>query len=184
VEAVVVRKTSPHKSLTIEDVEELGAILLKLADDYPLQFRTEKDFFPLVRVFLEGRVPSVAAEVGASNKKIDFRIGGPNPALLELAVAPRALTDPNCPDVKFPGHNQTTQLYASANKAELDKLRVVPQAQAKNRYLLLLDLGKGHDTAKLRIGYDKQAPRATGSSPIRVVYVGRQRRVDFRVGGK
>jgi hypothetical protein len=173
-----------HKSLTLRDVEDLGGMLLNMADEYPLQYRTEKDFFPLVRVFLDGRVPSVAAEVGASNKKIDFRVGGTNPGLLEIAVAPRALADPNCPEVKFAGHNQTTQLYASANKTELEKLKVVPQAQAKNRFLLLIDLGRGHDVVKLRAGYDKALPRGAGHQPVRVIYVGREKKTHFRIGGK
>jgi hypothetical protein len=39
---------------------------------YLLRFGTERDFFPLVRAFLDGRVPSIRAKVGDSNKKIDF----------------------------------------------------------------------------------------------------------------
>ncbi len=88
-----------HKSLTLEDVKALGAALIDVADLYALQYRTERDFFPLIVAYLHGRVPKVTTEFGkAKYGRVDFRIGGHNPALLELAVAPRALADINHTD--------------------------------------------------------------------------------------
>ncbi len=181
-----VEKPAKHRSLVISDVEDLGQLLVRMADAYPLQYRTERDFLPLVRVFLEGRVPSVVPEVGSSNKKVDFRIGGTNPAVLELAVAPRALIDPNWPGLKFAGHTQSTQLYASQNKTELNKLGSVPKTRARNRYLLLLDLGRGLDLKKLKKGYVAACPKNGKCEPIRVVYSGRRKgdSIHFQVGGK
>jgi len=175
-----------HKSLTRADVSALGSALIEIADLYPLQYRTERDFFPLVLAYLHGRVPSVQAEVGATAGKIDFRIGGPNPALLELAVAPRALSDPDRPEQKFPGHHATTQLYASQNKSELRKLKEVPQSKARNRYLLLLDLRGIHDFSALKTGYESELPRFKGGAVVRVVYVKRGPDLpkQFPLGGK
>ena len=177
-------KPRSHKSLTVDDVRQLGKSLMAMGDEYPLQFRTERDFFPLVRAFLQGRVPEVTAEVGASNKKIDFRIGGPNPALLELAVSPRMIEDRHHADAKFPGNNQAPHLYASTNKTELSKLSKVPQAKAKNRYLLLIDFRKGHDITKLKAGYLKQLPQNGKRAAVRVVYHARTVTSDFQIGGR
>ena len=174
-----------HKSLTIEDVKTLGATLIEVADLYPLQFRTERDFFPLVLAYLNGRVPSVETETGTTNGTIDFRIGGPNPAVLELAVAPRALIDPNNPTQQFPGHKAATQLYATQNKTELKKLKGVPQSQARNRYLLLLDLWGKHDYSSLQEGYEKALAPGGGGECVRGIYVKRGNVAkDFRLGGK
>jgi len=155
-----------------------------MADEYPFQFRTERDFFPLVRAFLEGRVPTVTAEVGESSKKIDFRIGGPNPALLELAVRPRAFADPNHDGVRFPGNNQAPQLFASTNKTELSKLGSVSQNKAKNRFLLLLDFRGGHDVARLKRSYLKALPQDGKHAAVRVVYISRDQEVHFQAGGR
>jgi len=175
-----------NKSLTIEDVCTLGSALIEIADLYPLTYRTERDFFPLVLAYLHGRVPCTQTEVGATNGKIDFRIGGPNPAVLELAVAPRALSDPDHPPQTFPGHKLTTQLYASQNRTELQKLKKIPQTKAKNRYLLLLDLRGAHDFVKLKAGYETQLPRFSGGSAVRAVYVKRNQTPakHFVLGGK
>ena len=175
-----------HKSLTLEDVSILGSALIEIADLYPLTYRTERDFFPLVLAYLHGRVPSVKTEVGATAGKIDFRIGGSNPAVLELAVAPRALSDPDHASQKFPGHQATTQLYASQNRTELRKLKGIPQTKAKNRYLLLLDLRGVHDFKTLKSGYEAELPRLKGGAVVRVVYVKRNQgpAKQFPLGGK
>lgn len=169
-----------HKSLTIADVSALGSALIEVADLYPLLYRTERDFFPLVLSYLHGRVPSVKTEVGDTAGRIDFRVGGPNPALLELAVAARALSDPYHVYQKFPRHQGATQLYASQNRSELRKLKTAPQTQAKNRYLLLLDLRGIHDFSALMEGYKSE--NRGGGAAIRVVYVKRGESKHFVVG--
>lgn len=175
---------STHKSLTIEDVQNLGAALIHVADIYPLDFLSERTFFPLVVTYLSGRVPGIEPEVGNENGVIDFRVGGTNPAALELAVAPRAFVDPNHTGQAFPGHKQKTQLYASQNKPELKKLRSLPQTRARNRYLLLLDLCGNHDFESLKAGYKNQLPQDGSGAAVRVVYVSRTVSKHFQVGGK
>ena len=178
--------TSKHKSLTFDAVCALGSALIEVADVYPLSCRTERDFYPLVVAYLHGRVPSVKTEAATEEGSVDVRTGGYNPALLELAVAPRILSDRNHPNQKFPGHQSTTQLYACQNKTELSKLTGVPQSKAKNRYLLLIDLTGKHDLKKLQSGYESELPPGGGGAAVRVVYVrrGRNGTKDFRLGGK
>lgn len=172
----------PHKSLTISDAKALGQALIEVADTYPTRFLTETDFYPLVVAYLRGRVPALKPEAIVVGGSVDFRVGGPNPALLELAVAPRELRD-GCQDaLKFPGHGRAPQLHASQNKSELKKLRAVPQSQAKNRYLLLLDFRGTLDPRKLRESYTATAAKvAPSQNVIRVVYVSRDRAFDFAI---
>lgn len=178
------KKANKHQSLTKEIVKSLGAFLVELADKYPLTFLTERDFYPVVIAYLHERVPSVTAEVGVGKGEVDFRTGGPNAGLLELAVAPRKLADPDDLTLKFPGHSDAAQLYATANKPELEKLKSVPQAQAKNRHLLLLDIQKKHDIDDLKKKYLKECPRGSGGSAVQVCYVKRgDTPKSFPVGG-
>ena len=136
-----------HKKLTICDVQELGRVLLHVANLYPTSFLTERDFFPLVVTYVTGRIPSVNTEVASSDGVIDFQIKGTNPTWLELAVQPRALIDANCPDVRFPSHKSRTSLYASQNRSELRKLMKVKIGTT--RFLLLVDLTGKYDCSAL-----------------------------------
>ncbi|MCC6426244.1 MAG: hypothetical protein IT435_05435 [Phycisphaerales bacterium] len=179
------KKANKHRSLTQEIVESLGAFLVELADKYPLTFLTERDFYPAVIAYLYQLVPGVTTESVVDKGKVDFRTGGPNPGLLELAVAPRMLQDHDDPTMPFPGHGEATQLYAVQNKPELAKLTAVPQAQAKNRYLLLLDIQKKHEFDKLKTQYLKELPRDGKSFAVQVCYVKRGNDPNtFQVGGK
>lgn len=116
----------------IRDVEELGKALIAVADEYPTRFLTEKDFFPLVRAYLHGRFPGVESEHRVKSGAIDFRIGGTNPSLLELAVAPRALADKCHAEQKFPGHGAAPQLCVSQNSPELRKLAREPSGPGQD----------------------------------------------------
>ncbi|GMV24141.1 MAG: hypothetical protein AMXMBFR58_01720 [Phycisphaerae bacterium] len=179
------KKANKHKSLTKEIVESLGAFLVELADKYPLTFLTERDFYPAVIAYLYKRVPNVTTEAGVVKGRVDFRTGGTNPGLLELAVAPRMLKDADDPTLPFPGHGEASQLYAVQNKPELAKLKAVPQEAAKNRYLLLLDIQKKHDFDKLKKQYLKALPIDGKSSAVQVCYVKRgDAPKTFQVGGK
>ena len=156
--------------------------MLRLADHYPLTLRTERDFFPAVTAYLAGRVPTLGREVAGKEGVVDFRIGGNNPVLIELAVAPRALIDPHDPSVVFPGHRHKSQLYAVANGPELRKLSAGKQAKA--RYLILLDLRGGHDAATLRASYEAALPKGGGNAAVTIVYVAKDRQpLVFGVGG-
>lgn len=161
-------KPAPHKKLTIADVQDLGRVLINVANFYPTRYLTEKDFFPLVVTYLTGRIPSVDAEVASSEGVIDFQLRGNNPTWLELAVQPRTIVDANCPDVKFPGHKSKTSLYASQNRPELRKLMLHPTG--KTRFLLLLDLTGKYDCASLKLGYQSEAKRVKKGKSIRVIY--------------
>lgn len=177
--------TSPavHASLSVADVVDLGEMLIEIADKYPLDFRTERDFSPLVAAYVRGRVPASTAEFRVDHGAIDFRFGGTNPCLLELAVAPRALADSHHPEQRFPGHSYATQLYSSQNRAELRKLAAIPQSRARKRFLLLLDLQNANSRA-ICDGYKAELPSNGKYHPVHVVYVSRKAHLDFTVGGK
>lgn len=177
------KKVTYSKFLNTDDVKDLGSALVSLADSYPLTLRTERDFFPLIEAYLHGRVPVLQAESNRSGGRVDFRVGGNNPSLLELAVAPRALQDPNDPSVTFPGNKYKSQLYAVANKPELKKL--AKEKAAKARYLLLLDLRGEHDNLMLQAGYKKLVPKGRNHAPVTVVYVCKSREpLSFSIGGQ
>ena len=174
--------TPRHSSLTLAVVSALGKNLIRVADKFPTRFLTERDFFPLVLAYLSGRVPNLSTEVTVEDGDIDFRTGGPNPALLELAVAPRELSDSRRPDLTFPGHGSATQLYATQNISELTKLFSVPPARARNRYLLLLDFRDGHDLRSLKASYQREARSLTRNGAVRVFYVSYNRCEHFLLG--
>lgn len=159
---------APHKKLTISDVQELGRVLVEVANLYPTSFLTERDFFPLVVAYLTGRIPSVQTEVASSDGVIDFQLKGNNPTWLELAVQPRNLIDANCPEVKFPGHKFRNALYASQNRPEFRKLMCVKTGTT--RFLLLIDLTAKYDCDALKLGYQSEAKKNKKGKTIRVVY--------------
>lgn len=101
---------------------------------------------------------------------IDFRVGGTNPSVIELAVAPRQIGDLIRPTTVFPGHAAATQLYASQNRTEIVKLNAIPFSQAKTRYMLLLDF-RGFDSDVLFSKYENLANSVGISNPVAVVHV-------------
>lgn len=131
--------------LKTDHVVLLGKHLLKHVHAAPLTFVTERDFLPVAYLYLRDKFKNrVTPEYKSIGGFIDFRIGdtdgNTNPAVLELAVAPRQLRDSKNPDLKIPGLSLATAMYATANKSELIKLGQVPQSRAKRRYLLVVDL--------------------------------------------
>ncbi|MBM4192967.1 MAG: hypothetical protein FJ202_01120 [Gemmatimonadetes bacterium] len=180
------KKVAAHLTVRIEDIRDLGDTLMAVADEYPHDFRTEMDFYPLVMTYLRGRVPTAKAEHRVLEGSIDFWVGGKNPAAIELAVAPRVLRDHHHEAQSFAGNHGAVRLYASHNKAELKKLAAVPFTQARRRFLLLVDFTNSHDKSTLRRGYESALPFDAGHSAIRVVYRARdpKRSCDFQVGGQ
>lgn len=172
-------KVAGHKILTTQDVIDLGQALLKTSNLYPLRFVTERDFFPLVVTYLNGRVPALETEVSTDHGRIDFQLKGNNPTWLELAVQSRALTDKNCPNIEFPGTDLGT-LYASQNRNELQKLMTEPKG--KTRFLLLLDLNGGYNFPKLKSDYRAEALDIAGRKSVRVVYVSPNGPEHFKAG--
>ncbi len=141
-------------------------------DRYETAFRTERDFYPLVVSFLYWELKGLQAEAGAGGRRaIDFKIGKTtNPAYLELAVAPRVLGDvERGPSGTLPNK---TQLYASQNKSELEKLSKA--GAVKGRFLLLIDLrNAAHPAQDLRDDYTAAAKSLSGSQIVNVVYAHR-----------
>lgn len=188
-----------HYTLKRSDVKALAGALIEVADRYPTQFVTERDFYPLVEAFLFEPPRQLRAEfrVGGGREAIDFKVSGTtNPAFLELAVAPRVLLDveavlpileDSVVDDDFEGvvdHVRRilpdkTQLSRSANAPELRKLSRQGGA-TKGRFLLLLDLRyHPHDHDDLREQYQEFAAQLPGPETVRVVYAHRRDAPDF-----
>jgi hypothetical protein len=161
-----------HKTLTLDLAWRLGRMLVAISDKYPVVFRTEIDFYPLVLSFFHVEFPTIEAEFKEQSGYIDFKFGGTtNPAYLELAVAPRALGDLEDPGAKAPAK---TQLYAKQNRTELEKLSTIPQTRAKQRVLLLVDLRRDpHDLESLSKLYLEEGTDVDIGHTVNVLYVHR-----------
>lgn len=170
------KKAYPKKydGLTIDLAKKLGRMLLEISDKYPLFFRTETDFYPLVFAYFHLDFPGIRAEFAHQLGRIDFKFGGTtNPGYLELAVAPRALGDLERPRKAPP----KTELYATKNSTELKKLSALPQSKAKQRVLLLVDLRKDpHDIESLTEQYLAEGKKLDIENTVNVIYVHRDRK--------
>ncbi len=135
---------------------------------------TEQDANLLVYGFLSARLADVRREwrICVAGRKhplrIDFRIGGTNPAVVEFALRPKT------------GHG--TALSVASNVDELKKLGRVSSTKARWRYLLLIDLrSKPLVRAHLKGSYDA-ANLGVGRFPresVRVIYAHRTDVYDF-----
>jgi hypothetical protein len=170
--------STPNPSLTIEVVQELGIALIAISDEHPIKFRNEEDFYPLVLAYLFGWFPNVAPEHSMEKGEIDFRTGGTNPGLLEIAVAPRELAEVGRPDQTFPGNSGSNRLYPSQNRTELQKLFSIPQSQARNRHLLLVDFQDHWEKSDLKRQYEDEVEKLVASGmqkegAVSIIYVSR-----------
>ena len=147
--------------MNIAELRELALDLLRRSDRLSREMKI--DAYLLAE--LEARFGTVTRQhplrfaSSERDSRIDFRLGGSNPVLLELAVRP---ADGAC------------QLYGSQNKPELFKLTRWPQTQVKLRALLLMDFAtKPLESERLRSTYISiNAGRGRFErNPIRVVYV-------------
>ena len=160
--------------MNIEQVTEAGVQILHLQDDYyrpPAQREMLID--PILYAYMKGKFGSVTrqhhvAVYGSQRpKRIDFRVGGSNPVVLELAVRPPT----------GGGH-----LLGGPNTSELRKLCKVSTTQAKLRVLLLIDLYSNNYTKdKLKDSYDviHAGPGKFERNAVRVVYVHMNNRFNF-----
>lgn len=141
--------------------------LLSLRKDYSNPPKRERQLDPLFYAYLKGHQTKVKVSrqipVPFANRKnpsrIDYRIGGSNPTLIELAVRP--------PD-------GAQELMGPQNLKELRKLSKFPQTEAKRRILLLVDLkDMPLDKAKLEASYDRQnaGPGRKNRCTVTIVYV-------------
>ena len=159
--------------MRIEDVEAAGREIISIIGDYTRQPHREMLIDPILYAYLRGRFTSIARQhhvsVYGSNRprRIDFRKGGSNPVVLELAVRPPT----------GGGH-----LLGGQNASELRKLCKVSKTQARLRALLLIDLyGTHYLKADLKASFDliNAGPGKFTRSAVRVVYVHRNNTFNF-----
>jgi hypothetical protein len=141
--------------------------LLLLRKDYSNPPKRERELDPLFYAYLKGHHTGVKvsrqAHVHFTNRshpsRVDFRLGGTNPTLLELAVRPP---------------NGIQELMGPQNKKELRKLSKFSQTKAKRRILLLLDLRETPiHKAKLKESYATvhAGPGNKSRHAVTVIYV-------------
>jgi hypothetical protein len=115
------------ETVTTELLHEIGRKAIKLTDTLSWKKSQERSLHLVVLGLLEAKIGYMKSEfqVGKSRRtRIDFRHGGTNPALIELAV--RSIEHGN-------------ELYGPMNESELRKLCKITSTKAKRRLLLLLD---------------------------------------------
>jgi hypothetical protein len=153
--------------MNISDVQQIGTEVLELLAEYHNPPHKELLLDAILFAYLTGRYSTVRRQhpvrLYGSIKphRIDFRFGGTNPVVLELAVRPP---------------NGGGNLYGSQNASELNKLCRVAHSQARLRALLLLDLGdKPLSRESLKRSYDPlhAGPGKFKRSSVRVIYVHR-----------
>lgn len=141
--------------------------LIGLRKQYTNPPKTERGLDPIFFGYITAAHPGalvsrqlhIRFHGAAVPSRIDFRIGGTNPTVLELAVRP-------C--------DGQQQLNGKQNHDELFKLSKVPPNKAKRRILLLVDL-KRHPISRDRLK-STYAPLHAGPGkkerhPVTVVYV-------------
>lgn len=161
--------------MSIESLKSISMEIMKLLSDYHNPPDREMAIDPVLYALLRSRhekkrvTRQHPAHLPQAKRppRIDYRIGGTNPLMVELVVRPRA---------------GGVQLYGSQNKTELRKLCRIPNTQCKLRALLLLDFhAKPHAKADLKASYD---PMHAGRGkftrhPVRVIYVHRDTQYTF-----
>jgi hypothetical protein len=149
------------------EATDAARVLLKLRGDYSNPPKRERELDPLFFAYLKGHLGKVKVSrqepvhFSGSKKpsRIDYRIGGSNPSLVELAVRPPT---------------GIQELMGPQNLKELKKLSKLPTSKAKRRILLLLDLKK-KAIAKTTL-QDSYEPLHVGPGkkdrfPVTVLYV-------------
>ncbi len=150
-----------------EEAMNAGLALFRLRTKYSKRFNLETELDPIFFGYLTGRYPKIRVSRQfhvrfASSKnpsRIDFRIGGTNPTLLELAVRPP---------------EGTQQLNGPQNHTELKKLSKFPNSEARRRILLLIDLKNEPIDKETLEGTYKELHAGRGNRkrhPVTVVYV-------------
>jgi hypothetical protein len=149
--------------------------LINLRKHYSNPPKTERGLDPIFYGFITAAHPNVQVSRqihitfhrATRPSRIDFRIGGSNPTVLEPAVRP---TDGQ------------QQMNGPQNHDELIKLSKVIPSKAKRRILLLVDLKKDPILkTKLKATYDPlhAGPGRKARHPVTVVYVHEQSQYSF-----
>ena len=135
--------------MNIKQITKAARTVHRLIDGYSSDSEKKREMRqdPLLFGFFEARFGKMSRQKhifigpGAHPKRVDFRHGGQNPALIEFAVRP--------PD-------GWAELYGTANKDELNKLTRFPTSKAKLRVLLLFDfVGTPIRKEKLKESFDR-----------------------------
>lgn len=159
--------------MTVTELISSAQEVLLLLGDYSNAPDREMLLDPMVYGYLQGRFGAMQRQhrlyvSGSSRpKRIDFRHGTSNPAVIEFAVRPP---------------RGGGQLHGSQNVRELRKLTRVPQRRAKRRMLLLLDLyRRSIPIEALKPTYDvvNAGPGRFRRHSVRVVYVHRDESYHF-----
>lgn len=160
--------------MNIDEITDAGVQVLHLLDDYSrAPAHREMLIDPILYAFFKGRFGAVTrqhhvAVYGSQRpRRIDFRVGGTNPVVLELAVrSPKGVGS----------------LLGKPNTSELRKLCKVSTTQAKLRALLLIDLYSNNYTKDhLQDSYQliHAGPGKFERNAVRVIYVHMNNRFDF-----
>lgn len=162
-----------------ENIAELMSIArttLDLVQDYRGRPKRERDLDPMLYALLSSRYGNRGSLVKrqypirmlGSDCRVDFRVGGPNPILIEFAFRPSTGGGDLC---------------SSTNRSELLKLSRFPQTEAKLRALLLVDacVAGPYDRARLKEKYGevKSGPGKIERNPVRVIYAHPQKSFHF-----
>ena len=118
---------SRHARPTRLSLVEIGETVLSMAESYSIKKKGEFFYDALLYGVLHERFPSVGRQLKLKKRpgqkrsqRIDFRVGGTNPTVIELAHGSRR-----------------AGLTPSRNRSELEKL--CRHHKAQTRFLLLLD---------------------------------------------
>lgn len=161
-------------TLNVPRLKEIGRELATIVRDYTAGPDREMLVDPALYAILRAEGGLVSRQYPAHLPKlkraarIDFRVGGPRPALIEFAVRP-------------PAGGGT--LYGSQNRKELHKLTRFGNNIAKLRALLLVDLHSvPHDLDRLKATYAQvNAGRGKfGRFPVQVIYANATAAHSFR----
>lgn len=157
------------------EATEAALALIRLRGEYSNPPKTERGLDPIFYGYLTAAHPKVKVSRqihikfhGAKKpSRIDFRVGGTNPTVIEFAVRPTT---------------GTQELCGPQNHDELQKLSKVLPTKAKRRILLLVDLKKT-PVAKstLKASYDPlhAGPGKKPRHAVTVVYVHSQLQYAF-----
>jgi hypothetical protein len=120
-------KMQRHKKATCRDIIDLGETVREMAQAYSIKRKGEFFYDALLFGLLRARYPNASRQLKlrmrpgqARAQRIDFRLGGTNPTVIELAHGSRRMG-----------------LGPSSNRSELQKL--CRQRKARTRFLLLSD---------------------------------------------
>jgi hypothetical protein len=159
--------------MKISDIESVGKKVLGLLDQYHNPPHKELLLDTILFAYLSGRYSNVSRQhrvylYGATKPhRIDFRLGGSNPVVIELAPRPPS---------------GGGALGGGQNISELRKLCRVRQTEAKLRALLLFDLAdRPLKKQALRDTYEllHAGPGRFQRHSVRVIYVHRKEAFSF-----